>query len=144
MPSSRLSCPILQVRHLCSSTYRGIRSRKPVCVNKYPVLEPVSGAAPKLTSGDKLISVESYSGASTTLLCPAQGYPVPSYRWGLCSEVFVVWFLEPVGVKAPQVSTAQKTVVYFLANRGDNLALVCPAQGFPVPIFRYLMVVVCF
>lgn len=40
----------------------------------------MSSAAPKLTSGGKLISVEAFGDKSITMLCPAQGYPVPSYR----------------------------------------------------------------
>lgn len=54
---------------------------KGLLVNKfYNFIEPVSSASPKLTSGDKLISVEASQRKSITLLCPAQGFPVPSYR----------------------------------------------------------------
>lgn len=39
----------------------------------------MSSASPKL-SGSNLISVKSRSGDSFTVMCPAQGFPVPSYR----------------------------------------------------------------
>lgn len=46
----------------------------------FPSVEPVSGAPPKLTSGDKVRTSQSSHNASATLMCPAQGFPVPSYR----------------------------------------------------------------
>lgn len=35
---------------------------------------------PKLTAGDKIRTVDKRETASLAMLCPMQGYPVPSYR----------------------------------------------------------------
>lgn len=44
-------------------------------------LEPVSSTKPKLTSLDvKATNPRVYPNASTPLLCPAQGFPVPAFR----------------------------------------------------------------
>lgn len=44
-------------------------------------LEPVGSVSPRLTSGDKIRTVDTNLGQSFTMLCPAQSYPVPSSRW---------------------------------------------------------------
>lgn len=45
---------------------------------------------------------------------------------------------EPVGSKAPTFSTASK-ISMFVQKSGDNLALLCQAQAFPVPLIRYVL-----
>ncbi|XP_017132730.1 Down syndrome cell adhesion molecule-like protein Dscam2 isoform X18 [Drosophila elegans] len=45
------------------------------------ITEPVGSVGPKLTSGDDSRTVKVKLEASVTLLCPAQAYPVPVYRW---------------------------------------------------------------
>lgn len=35
---------------------------------------------PKLTAGDKIRTVDKRVSSTLTMLCPMQGYPVPSYR----------------------------------------------------------------
>ncbi|XP_026835368.1 Down syndrome cell adhesion molecule-like protein Dscam2 isoform X13 [Drosophila erecta] len=45
------------------------------------ITEPVGSVGPKLTSGDDSRTVKIKLEASVTLLCPAQAYPVPVYRW---------------------------------------------------------------
>ena len=42
--------------------------------------EPVGGSPPKFPDNSKISSVDSYSGRYSTLLCPAQGSPVPAFR----------------------------------------------------------------
>lgn len=44
--------------------------------------------------------------------------------------------LEPVATKKPKFSSDMKKVWYDRV-RGDDLTLFCPAQGFPVPMYRY-------
>ncbi|XP_050081299.1 cell adhesion molecule Dscam2 isoform X49 [Anopheles maculipalpis] len=45
------------------------------------ITEPIGSVAPRLTSGDAMrVQVERLS-ANITLLCPAQSYPVPAFRW---------------------------------------------------------------
>ncbi|XP_061930186.1 cell adhesion molecule Dscam2 isoform X36 [Apis cerana] len=46
------------------------------------ITEPVGSKAPAFTGGDvKGVWLEKGAGSSAVLPCPAQGYPVPSYRW---------------------------------------------------------------
>ncbi|XP_063932407.1 cell adhesion molecule Dscam1 isoform X12 [Zophobas morio] len=46
------------------------------------ITEPVGSVAPRLTAGtSKIQTVETSISDSSTLLCPAQSFPVPSYRW---------------------------------------------------------------
>lgn len=47
----------------------------------------------------------------------------------LCSKT------EPIGAKSPMFSTDDKSSSFF-RSEGQGLALLCPAQGFPVPMFR--------
>ncbi|XP_035901247.1 Down syndrome cell adhesion molecule-like protein Dscam2 isoform X32 [Anopheles stephensi] len=45
------------------------------------ITEPIGSVAPRLTSGDAMrVQVERLT-ANITLLCPAQSYPVPAFRW---------------------------------------------------------------
>lgn len=48
-------------------------------------LEPVSSSAPKRTSSDKIkaYDIVLQGNKTVTLMCPAQGFPVPSYRLDL-------------------------------------------------------------
>ena len=45
------------------------------------IVEPVGSVRPKIVSADKYKVVESATSDNATLLCPAQSYPVPSYRY---------------------------------------------------------------
>ncbi|XP_064072190.1 cell adhesion molecule Dscam1 isoform X36 [Vanessa tameamea] len=42
---------------------------------------------------------------------------------------------EPIASAAPSITSTQKAAVYFSQN--TSLALLCPAQGFPVPLSRW-------
>ncbi|XP_040165888.1 Down syndrome cell adhesion molecule-like protein Dscam2 isoform X37 [Anopheles arabiensis] len=45
------------------------------------ITEPIGSVAPRLTSGDAMrVQVERVT-ANATLLCPAQSFPVPAFRW---------------------------------------------------------------
>ena len=53
--------------------------------------------------------------------------------------IFLFYFIEPVGSsvpKYPYVMKAQGVEV----NINQNYALLCPVQGFPVPVFRWVKI----
>lgn len=52
-------------------------------LKKSKFLEPISSTIPKRTSGDRGRFVDSSVNKTITMMCPAQGFPVPSYRSGL-------------------------------------------------------------
>ncbi|XP_049290915.1 Down syndrome cell adhesion molecule-like protein Dscam2 isoform X21 [Anopheles funestus] len=45
------------------------------------ITEPIGSVAPRLTSGDAMRVQVERSIANITLLCPAQSFPVPAFRW---------------------------------------------------------------
>ncbi|XP_063893580.1 cell adhesion molecule Dscam1 isoform X47 [Helicoverpa armigera] len=45
------------------------------------ITEPVGRVPPKFTTGDKSRAFDANGGDSVTLLCPAQAYPAPAFRW---------------------------------------------------------------
>ncbi|XP_061930179.1 cell adhesion molecule Dscam2 isoform X29 [Apis cerana] len=45
------------------------------------ITEPLGAKGPKFSSDDRVNSFVRAAGGSSTLLCPAQGFPVPSFRW---------------------------------------------------------------
>nr|XP_050870059.1 cell adhesion molecule Dscam2-like isoform X34 [Vespula vulgaris] len=45
------------------------------------ITEPVNGAKPRVASTSKYDVLANYIGASVTMLCPAQGHPLPAFRW---------------------------------------------------------------
>lgn len=85
--------------------------------------------------------METEGDSHVVLLCPAQGFPVPTYRyiyqWKRSKQFFfyILVSLEPVGSKAPAFTGTLKGV--WMEAKGDTHAvLFCPAQGYPVPSFR--------
>ena len=52
------------------------------------VLEPIGGAAPKFSSASKSIGTfDEKGGDSVALACPAQAYPLPSFRYKKQSDM---------------------------------------------------------
>ncbi|KAI5709500.1 hypothetical protein M8J75_000712 [Diaphorina citri] len=45
-------------------------------------------------------------------------------------------FKEPVGALKPKLATALNTIQGFNVKSSESLALLCPAQAYPVPFFR--------
>jgi hypothetical protein len=101
--------------------------------------EPVSGSRPRFSSelGGHL---ERSSLVPFSLTCQAQGYPVPVFRW-IISRLILLrlpFVKEPVSGSRPRFSTELK---------GGNLersslapfCLTCQAQGYPVPVFRFVI-----
>lgn len=109
-------------------------------------LEPVGSKAPAFTGTLKGGWMETEGDSHVVLLCPAQGFPVPTYRYiseninreKVLKPVFFffnILALEPVGSKAPAFTGTLKGV--WMEAKGDTHAvLFCPAQGYPVPSFR--------
>lgn len=65
------------------------------------------------------------------LHCYAQ-HRVPQFQHsGILHDLF--FFLEPMGSAAPKVNLKLKAID---TSINEKLALVCPAQGMPLPAFR--------
>ena len=104
-----------------------------ISCQKYFLSEPVGGSPPKFTLETKTLTMERVSEDPLSLSCPAQGSPVPAYRLVPLSFPFS----EPIGGSAPKFTLDSKLS---LVERkfAHPLTLVCPAQGSPVPSYRYL------
>jgi hypothetical protein len=55
---------------------------------KFPILEPIGTAAPKFPSTSDISSSKVMSSTSVGLICPAQGFPVPAFRYVFKSLMF--------------------------------------------------------
>ena len=53
------------------------------------------------------------------------------YMW----FIFVPLKTEPIGGSKPQLSE-DSNLKRIVRNREDSMALICPAQGHPIPAFR--------
>ncbi|EFN60720.1 Down syndrome cell adhesion molecule-like protein 1 [Camponotus floridanus] len=101
---------------------------------QYLRLEPMGSKAPALTGDVKGVWMEKTTASNTVLPCPAQGYPVPSFR----DEALTLGNLfisEPSGRTAPK--TTGDGLNKYRGVEGESLALACAAQGFPAPITRW-------
>ncbi|ROT84147.1 down syndrome cell adhesion molecule [Penaeus vannamei] len=94
-------------------------------------LDPLSSESPKV-SGEQGVAMVRQEGAGFSMLCPAQGFPVPSFR-SVCALVCPMR-TEPYSSEAPKVSGAHGEIIIRRAKTG--FALPCRAQGHPVPEFR--------
>ncbi|KAK9880045.1 hypothetical protein WA026_008556 [Henosepilachna vigintioctopunctata] len=95
----------------------------------------------------KLRLLERKQSEDVVLFCEAQGFPVPAFSPRIpCTfiQVNYIFFIsheivsfpaEPVGVKAP-VFSSDNLINAFNRISGHGFALLCQAQGLPVPIFR--------
>lgn len=103
-------------------------------------IEPIGSKGPKFSNDLRSSTIDREEGQSFGLLCLAQAFPVPTFRyfsWVLYTvNCFPSLFcLEPVGAKAPSFSTNNK-ISWFFYSEMKSFAILCPAQGFPVPSFR--------
>lgn len=121
-------------------------------VARVSFLEPLAGVAPKV----KDIEVGSLkkiapSGHVIPLVCTAQGYPAPKFRYStcLCSSYFWAWIFdfflfgymviflpEPTNNLAPKALDKKYGFSIMSSNVGGNLFLLCQVVGYPVPVFR--------
>ncbi|KAH0947635.1 hypothetical protein HN011_008034 [Eciton burchellii] len=101
--------------------------------------EPVGSVRPKFPTMDNSRGFISNEGDALTLLCPAQGFPVPSHRWdktALYARVLFRFLVEPVASTKPKFPMTENSRTYTV-HCDRPLTLMCPAQAFPVPAFRY-------
>ncbi|KAL2740305.1 Down syndrome cell adhesion molecule-like protein Dscam2 [Vespula squamosa] len=101
-----------------------------VSLGNLTIVEPVATKKPKFSSDSKFAGYDRLVDQDLTLLCPAQGFPVPTYRGSQFQPI------EPVATKKPKFSSDAKKSWYDRVV-GQDLTLFCPAQGFPVPTYRY-------
>ena len=155
------------------------------------MLEPVGSAAPKVNI--KLKAIQTSYGEKLALVCPAQGMPLPAFRWVLGPNIqkngivlfwqnplevhpqwskakkliWLIWnkallwlwyallkallfqhsgsvfslvknfeFLEPIGKSAPKFTTDSRSQTFY-REKGTPTALLCAAQGAPIPTTRF-------
>ncbi|KAF6210674.1 hypothetical protein GE061_013781 [Apolygus lucorum] len=91
--------------------------------------DPVGTKSPKFTLSFKLTSIEVVQSLEYSLLCQAQGYPVPSFKFSTNLD-------EPLGSKAPNVGDDMKLRM-MVKQETVTAALFCSAQGYPIPTFRW-------
>ena len=97
-------------------------------------IEPIGTKAPAFSNDVQMIGYRRESDHSLALLCPAQAFPFPSFRYYF-TDAFL-FRAEPVGLKAPSFSSLSKIFSYDV-HEGKGFVLLCPAQAQPVPMFRY-------
>ncbi|KAI4496433.1 hypothetical protein M0804_000243 [Polistes exclamans] len=102
--------------------------------------EPVGSVRPKFPAMSNINGFMTYQGGSMTLLCAAQGFPVPSHRIHLsrCRQYYYYYdyyYPEPVGSVRPKFPTIDDTRGFRTIKDG-SVTLACSAQGFPVPVHK--------
>lgn len=115
--------------------------------------EPVGKVKPKITKLPPIDSV--IVGSSIPILCPAQAYPPPLYRYVIWLEknrfilnwskdplknvlektLKLFFWIEPIGSVVPRLTSgdSSRSIIGSLLK---NVTLVCPAQAYPVPLYR--------
>lgn len=63
-------------------------------MNKFPnwnrkIPEPVASVSPKIHTGDEFKMIKQKSDESLSLLCPAQSYPTPIFRYGFSLSAYI-------------------------------------------------------
>ena len=96
------------------------------------IIEPVGGSTPKFSGKLTSSSLKEAANRPFSLSCPAQGSPVPSYRYNLNKHSL---HAEPVGGSAPKFSSSQ-TSAGFTTRLQSTFSLSCPSQRSPIPSYR--------
>lgn len=108
-------------------------------LNMY-LLEPVGFKSPTLSSDFEGTRLRKSSKNAIVLLCQSQGYPVPEFRWDIHIKfwklISLLYLLEHVGLKSPAFSAKSETYKFKMKSFAD-LNLLCDAQGYPIPTFRF-------
>lgn len=132
--------------------------------------EPTSSTAPRFASDST--NSKRVTGRPFTLLCPAQAYPAPSFRYyiqgrplslslsasalllyranynnvkstirervndAITHVILICMFIvkEPTSGSAPRFASDP---TYSKRSAGRPVTLLCPAQAFPAPLFRW-------
>ena len=95
------------------------------------ILEPIGGSTPKFSGTAVLNLIRSEQNEIVSLLCPAQGSPVPAFRF----DTYYIIVLEPIGGSAPKL-TGEMSLKFKFVKVDLSTSLKCPAQGSPIPTFR--------
>ncbi|KAK6620955.1 hypothetical protein RUM43_011254 [Polyplax serrata] len=90
--------------------------------------EPVGRIKPRFPSSVDVLGFRGLADQSLTILCPAQGFPVPSIRG------FPFHPSEPVGSTKPKLHSLD--IIRIITESKRDFTMMCPAQGFPVPVYR--------
>ena len=112
-----------------------IRVQRVAPIDKVPVLEPIGSAPPKFSNKDKLNALIHKKNEVISLVCAAQGAPMPAFRSETKQIKKGVCFPEPIGGSKPKFSGDSKSQT-FVRSEDSALALLCNAQGSPLPSFR--------
>ena len=138
LPSFPLRRPALASQPDCKthSVYLVRRRARPSLrigeLTKLALAEPVGGSPPKFTMKSSVSALKTLSGNPFELSCPAQGSPIPSFRFA--SNVFFPP-PEPIGGSVPKF-TLKRDGERREVLSGSPFDLSCPAQGSPIPSFR--------
>ena len=102
--------------------------------------EPIGSSVPKFASADRSHTFNYGQLQSISLLCQAQGFPLPAFRYLIKSQFSDTTIfrlpIEPIGSAGPKFNIKDKFNV-FNTEIGAMFALLCPAQGLPLPAFRW-------
>uniref|UniRef100_A0A1B0AGE7 Uncharacterized protein n=1 Tax=Glossina pallidipes TaxID=7398 RepID=A0A1B0AGE7_GLOPL len=125
-------------------------------------LKPLGSVGPRLSTGNDIKVNIKPTKTTLTLLCLAQAYPVPFFRFlrktpsgnfvlkqsdpflsTNCpqnrSKLFdlsqLCIILEPVGSVAPKLTSGDESRIVKIGQQ-SSATLLCPAQAYPVPFFR--------
>ncbi|KAK9880043.1 hypothetical protein WA026_008554 [Henosepilachna vigintioctopunctata] len=108
------------------------------------ITEPVGSVRPNIP---KFPTVDIFvQNTSFALLCPAQAFPAPSYSHFLFPDsgkyfemdlTLLIFLVEPVGRLSPKISAGISRIQTIEGLSDGSLVLLCPAQAFPVPSFRW-------
>ena len=101
------------------------------------IKDPIGSSPPNIPIKEKFSHMGSMKGNALAMSCPAQGFPVPAFRYSKPCPNFNCSLShtnsEPVGSSAPKTSIKLDSVQ---SSDKHALSLSCPAQGFPLPAFR--------
>lgn len=129
---------------------------------EWHLLEPTGSSAPRFPSESSSSTLKKPSSISINLLCPAQAYPAPLFRWITLSRMlgerqnrrpnqFCMTFhqlnprcrrvfhnIEPTSSSAPRFASESYIGFQLRKSSGMAINLLCPAQAFPAPLFRWI------
>ena len=88
--------------------------------NNLIILEPIGGAAPKFSSESKTIGTfEKTGGDSLALACPAQAYPLPTFRYKTVKNFRVL-----IEIEHYKIIFQHFTLVSFMFVKYTKVALI--------------------
>lgn len=105
-------------------------------------LEPVGSVAPNVNIGDKTNIATVRIGNSCNILCPAQAYPMPAFRWAIFSTTTAV--LSQLTWTSKLLNGAAKTYSHVMWYRISNrsavacvvIRLLCRVNA--IPTFSFI------